>query len=235
METIDTFFLSLGNKMNFDDQDTSFRRIDGNSESSYIYFLPWNVNYTTARRLRLIRTDFNACYEIPKAIVSSTPNKCVESLQNIHSDFDKFIEARGIDKTSFCNIGLSMGNFPATYISNTNNMRLISVASGDRGERLVFSSPAARAIRMKAENKGYHQDDFRKLLEPYNPINNIFNLSAESHFIFGIRDAFIPKPSRDSLVSTLKEHRPEIPVDLLPFGHVMTLLNWSSTLTLKWQ
>ena len=56
-----------------DDRTLTFQRINGNSNSDVIYFLPWHTPFHVAKQLGLVALDFLACYEMPPAIVSSVP------------------------------------------------------------------------------------------------------------------------------------------------------------------
>jgi hypothetical protein len=123
-------------------------------------------------------------------------------------------------------IGMSMGNFPATYLANEYHLDLISIASGDSGDWLTFNSPAANHIRTKAECAGLKQSDFTTLLRPLSPVNNLSSLGPRSQFIFGTYDRYIPKSSRDALIAQLEKDRPDIPITNVPLGHRATVLLW---------
>ncbi|MGJ4998759.1 hypothetical protein ACQR0Z_30340 [Bradyrhizobium sp. HKCCYLS3077] len=46
-----------------------------------------------------------------------------------------------------------------------------SFASADRGELMIWASPAARAVRQGTERRSYRCDDVAGALGRYNPIN----------------------------------------------------------------
>jgi hypothetical protein len=222
---LDRIFLRSGIK-SADDQSVSFRRKHGPGRSRVIIFLPWDMSIERAEALHLFPDSYFACYEMPKGIVSSTPQipvDCLTEIENtIQDDLDKI---HSIGKTPLF-IGMSMGNYPATYLANKYRFDLISIVSGHSGDWLTFNSPAASHIRSKAESAGLGQSDFTALLSPLSPLNNLRYLGTHSQFIVGTFDHYIPKQSRDALIAGLGKDRPDIPIIRVPLGHLATILLW---------
>jgi hypothetical protein len=218
--------ISMRDIESFDDHSTSFRRKQGNSQSRVILFLPWNISLERAEQLRLLPRSYYVCNEIPQGIVSSAPHipiDCLTALEGAFQDDLKAIRNSGREPLL---IGMSMGNFPATYLANKYELDLISVASGHSGDWLTFNSLAARHIRLKAEAMGLKESDFTALLQPLSPVNNVRSLGPGSQFIFGAFDRYIPQYSRERLITKLRKDRPDIPITIAPLGHVATIFLW---------
>src|SRR4051812_12608634 len=67
--------------------DTRYQRIDGNDRRGPIYFLPWNMDFATARWLGLIvGSNWQACYRLPRAMVSPDPELCASCIEAIEQD-----------------------------------------------------------------------------------------------------------------------------------------------------
>ncbi|WP_298243066.1 hypothetical protein [uncultured Bradyrhizobium sp.] len=219
--------LSLWRKIDeLDDQSVSSRRKVGNAQSRIIVFLPWNVSIETAEALRLLPNSYFACNETPDGIVSSTPEVPVQCLAEAEKVFVQDLATIRKSGRDPLLIGLSMGNFAATYLANKYHLDLISVASGHSGDWLTFNSPASRHLRLKAEAAGLQEADFVARLHSISPVNNLCSLGAASQFIFGNFDHYIPQYSRDALIAELRQNRPDIPIVKVPFGHVVTILLW---------
>jgi hypothetical protein len=209
-----------------DDQSVAFRRKYGTSQSRVILFLPWGISIERAEFLRLLPASYFSCYETPQGIVSSTPRIPVDSLTGLEKAFqDDLGTIRNAGRKPLL-IGMSMGNFPATYLANKHGLDLISIASGHSGDWLTFNSPAASHIRSKAESAGLSQSDFTGLIAPLSPVNHLAHLGSGSQFIFGTYDHYIPKQSREILIARLGKERPDIPITKVPLGHLATIVLW---------
>lgn len=218
----------------FDDQSLEFRRVAGSHENDTVVFLPWSMRFETARALGITPAKYHACYELPAGIVSSTPNVPVESLHVLHHEFkDDIVNLQRLGKKPRL-IGMSMGNFPATFLANRYQLPLLSIASGHRGDWLTFHSPAARHIKYKAEAAGFSEEDFIGPLHDLNPIQNLGSLGLGSTFLFGAYDKFIPPYSRGALITKLTIERPDISVRSVPFGHMVTIMLWKHFCDRAW-
>jgi hypothetical protein len=209
-----------------DDQSVAFRRKYGADRSRVILFLPWGMAIERAESLHLLPAAYFSCYETPQGIVSSTPQIPIDCLIGIEEAFqDDLDQIRSAGKAPLL-IGMSMGNFPATYLANKYRLDLISIASGHSGDWLTFNSPAASHIRSKAESAGVSQSDFTALIAPLSPVNNLGYLGSRSQFIFGTYDHYIPEQSREILIAQLGSERPDIPITKVPLGHLATIVLW---------
>src|SRR5262245_49013066 len=112
LDLLDLFLLRRG--IPSDDQTLAFRRIDGVADSQVIYFLPWPTPFSIARRLGFTPLEFLACYEMPPAIVSSTPELSVEAMRRLVADAETVLGRHRIVRRNAIIVGLSVGSFPAT-------------------------------------------------------------------------------------------------------------------------
>ncbi len=206
----------------------SSRRVElrgsGDGETSaVICFLPWLFNFSRARDAGLILPQTTLAYEMPHAIVSATPEMSVEALHAVTRDFLTFIDQRRLDPSRLTLVGLSIGNFAATYIANLIGARLCAVSAADRGEDLIWSSSLAAHVRRQAEHRGIGYDDFAGILRDYNPINNLRNIQPGSTFIVGYFDKVVPYRSARNVVAQARNDIKSIRSAILPFGHSGTL------------
>ena len=88
-DLFDSLLLSRGTPA--DDRTLAFRRIDGNSASKVIYFLPWFTPFWFARQAGFAPLDFLAAYEMPPAIVSSEPAFCVRAMRGLVLDAERLL------------------------------------------------------------------------------------------------------------------------------------------------
>ena len=209
-----------------DDQSTKFRRSYGAGPSRVVLFLPWNISVKTAARPYILPRRFFSCYETAHGIVSSTPHiplDCLAAVEKVFADDLEKIRQGGHEPLL---IGMSMGNFPATFLANKYGLDLISIASGHSGDWLTFHSPAAAHLRRKATDAGLRESDFKDLLRPVSPVSNLRSLGSGSQFIFGTFDHYIPRYSRDVLIDQIRKERPDIPVTTVPTGHLAAIMLW---------
>jgi hypothetical protein len=200
----------------------SFSRIDGPDRSGPAYFLPWKTEFSTAVRFGLIAADdWRCCYRLPDSIVSPSPEACVRSVRELQEDFGKQCVLIGPPSLV---IGFSMGTVPATLISNEYGVPLWSFASADRGELMIWSSPAARSIRLEAEQRGYQLADFASALSAINPINCLDNIDPASRFIVGSFDRYVPVERSEPLILMATIRMPRKNVLRLPLGHKGVML-----------
>jgi hypothetical protein len=205
-------------------RDNGFRRIDGEPDSNIIVFLPWHTPYELAWRAGLIGTSFVACYEMPETVVSSEPGNCIDALENLIADAEN-VQARSRHSAkSFRIIGLSIGNFPATILANRWGARLCSVCSADRGDSMIWESPAARHVRIEAEARGYTTEDFTHALEGYHPIQNLENLGAHSCFIVSPVDQLVPAHRTRALANAVRSAPSQPVLYTISDTHLMTMV-----------
>ena len=145
--------------------DLSFRRIDGDKRSRVLYFLPWHLPYELAKRAGMLPLNFLACYQMPISIISSIPQRCVDAMELLVADADDVVSAAGANKKQMLIVGLSIGNFPATILANRWGTRLCSVCSADRGDWMIWESPAAQSVKAQAIAEGFTQTDFERTLD----------------------------------------------------------------------
>jgi hypothetical protein len=207
-----------------DDTSVEFARIDGDQHAKTIVCLPWQMPYRLAKTTRLVPRNFLACYEMPRAIVSSEPELCIRSLDGVVRDAMELIARAGLEPREILVVGLSIGNGAATMLANHIGARLCSIASADRGDLTLWESPAARHIRERAEKKGYRLGDFTRALAGWHTVDNLTNLASGSRFVVGLRDEFLPKPRREGLVSAVHRILPAAEVSYVDAGHIGTMI-----------
>jgi pimeloyl-ACP methyl ester carboxylesterase len=207
-----------------DDTSTEFRRIDGDPRGTTICFLPWLMPYRLAMGMRVVPRDFLACYEMPRAVVSSEPDLCVEAVEAVTADAMRVVRQAGLDPDRALVVGLSIGNAVATVLANRLGARLCSIASADRGDLTLWESPASQQIRVRAEAKGYRLADFTRALRGLHTIDNLENLAPGSRFIVSLKDELIPEARRDGLVAAVRRTLPAADVSYVDSGHFGTMI-----------
>ncbi|MGE3231195.1 MAG: hypothetical protein AB7J30_17320 [Hyphomicrobium sp.] len=186
-------------------------------------FLPWRMPYKLAIASRLVPPGFLACYEMPRAIVSSEPELCVRAVELVVGDATRVFERARLAPGELLVVGLSIGNAVATRFANRIGARLCSIASADRGDLTLWESPASAGIKGLAEAKGYCLADFTSALAGLHTIDNLDRLAAGSRFIFGTRDELIPEARRNGLIAAVHRHRPDAAVTYLERSHIGTM------------
>jgi len=220
-ELIDHFLISR--RVPDDDWTLVGRRIDGDPEARVIYFLPWNTPYLVARHAGFLPLPFLAAYEMPPAIVSSDPSASVAAMRRMVDDAASLLDARRLTGRDLLIVGLSVGTYPATYLANALGARLCSVASADRGDLMIWQSPAAVRVKERAIAKGYRLLDFARTLRGYNPVDNMRGLARSSTFVVGMRDSLVPVPRTRRLVEHGRFALNSARFMILDAGHVRTL------------
>ena len=206
-----------------DDWTTAGRRIDGDPESRVLYFLPWNTPYLVARHAGFMPLPFLAAYEMPPAIVSSDPNASVAAVRTMIDDTVALLAAHGLDGRDVLFVGLSVGTYPATYLANMFGARLCSVASADRGDLMIWQSPAAARVKERAIAKGVRLSDYARALRGYHPVDNMPNLRPGSTFIVGWRDLLVPENRTRRLLEVGRAKTRIARFIQFDAGHVATL------------
>ena len=207
-----------------DDRTLTFRRIDGQTTSKVVYFLPWNTPFYVARHAGLIPFEFLACYEMPPAIVSSTPELSVEALHRLVHDAEALLADRGVCKASAIIVGLSVGTYPATFLANRIGARLCAVAAADRADLMLWQSPAARLVKRRSMQRGLELSHFTRIMSGYHPVQNLVGIATNSMFILGKRDPFIPSRRSTGLLRAIRRHAPKASVIKFDAGHVKTMM-----------
>jgi pimeloyl-ACP methyl ester carboxylesterase len=207
-----------------DDQTLAFRRIDGQAGSRVIYFLPWHTPLYVARHFGFTPLEFLACYEMPPAIVSSTPELTVSAAERLVGDAEQLVRDRGLDPTDAIVIGLSAGSFPATVPANRLGARLCAIAGADRADLMIWQSPAARLVKRRCLLHGVDLARYSKAMQGMHPVQNLGGIAQESMFIVGERDPFIPARRKRGLLRALRRQAPRARVVRLDAGHVKTMI-----------
>jgi pimeloyl-ACP methyl ester carboxylesterase len=206
-----------------DDTCTGYERIDGDQHSATICCLPWRMPYRLAQATRLVPRHFLACYEMPRAIVSSEPELCVRAVNAVVDDAASLIARKRLAPEQVLIVGLSIGNAVATVLANRIGARLCSIASADRGDLTLWESPASLLVKELAESKGYRIEDFTHALAGLHTVENLGNLAPGSRFIFGHKDELIPKARREGLIAAVRRQLPEAEISHLDAGHFGTM------------
>lgn len=206
-----------------DDTCTAFARIDGDPDSSLMCFLPWRMPYRLAQVSRIVPREFLACYEMPRAIVSSEPELCVRAVDAVVEDAMRVFDRRRIEPARILVVGLSIGTAVATVLANRIGARLCSIASADRGDLTLWESPASAQVKKLAEAKGYRLSDFTRALAGLHTVENLANLAPGSRFVFGLKDELIPEPRRQGLISAVHRVLPTAEVSYIDAGHFGTM------------
>jgi hypothetical protein len=206
-----------------DDTSTEFTRIDGDPEGNIICCLPWRMPYKLAMASRFVPGRFLACYEMPRAIVSSEPEVCVRAVEAVVDDAMRVFARSRLAPSQLFVVGLSIGNAVATVLANRIGARLCSIASADRGDLTLWESPASRQVKQLAESKGYKLDDFTQALTGLHTIENLENLAPGSRFVISMKDELIPQARREGLIKAVHRILPAADVSYVDAGHFGTM------------
>ena len=206
-----------------DDTCTAVTRIDGDPNAALICFLPWRMPYRLAQVSRIVPRHFLACYEMPRAIVSSEPELCVRAVDAVVEDAVRVVDRARLDPAQLLVVGLSIGTAVATVFANRIGARLCSIASADRGDLTLWESPASAEVKKRAEAKGYRLSDFTRALSGLHTIENLANLAPGSRFVFGLKDELIPEARRQGLISAVHRILPAAEVSYVDAGHFGTM------------
>ena len=207
-----------------DDQTLTFRRIDGDANAKVIYFLPWHTPFSVCRQAGFTPLDFLACYEMPCAIVSSDPELGVRAMRLLVADAEALLMARGVAPSEALIVGLSVGSYPAVYLANRIGARLCAVAAADRGDLMLWQSPATRIIKRRAIHRGVRLWEFSKAMLGYHPAQNLAGIARASVFVVGESDPFIPSRRRAGLLQAIERFAPAVHIASVAGGHVKTLM-----------
>ncbi len=206
------------------DHVMEFRRIDGDPAARVIYFLPWQTGYLTARAVGMLPLPFLACYEMPPAIVSSQPTCCVEALACVVDDARSLVRSVSNDLSAFLVVGLSIGTFAAAVLAASMNARLCAIAGADRGDLMLWQSPAATEVRRRAERRGFTAEDYAYALRGLNPVDRLDDIGQGSIFLSGDHDPFIPQARRANLHACVGASRKAHQSLVIAGGHVSTMV-----------
>ncbi|WP_072396942.1 hypothetical protein [Hyphomicrobium sp. CS1GBMeth3] len=206
-----------------DDTSTAFLRVDGDPNATLMCFLPWRMPYRLAQASRIVPPSFLACYEMPRAIVSSEPELCVEAVHAVVNDAERIIARKSIDPARLLVVGLSIGNAVATVLANRIGARLCSIVSADRGDLTLWASPASRQVKELAQSKGYRLSDFTQVMHGLHTVENLSNLAPDSRFVIGLKDELIPEARREGLIAAVRRELPAAEITYVDSGHFGTM------------
>jgi pimeloyl-ACP methyl ester carboxylesterase len=221
LDLLDLLLLKRG--LPADDQTLSFRRIDGDASAKVIYFLPWHTPFSICRQAGFTPLNYLACYEMPCAIISSNPSLGVEAMRLLVADAEALLADHGISASEALIVGLSVGTYPAIYLANRIGARVCAVAAADRGDLMLWQSPATRIIKRRAIQRGVRLWQFSKAMLGYHPTQNLAGLARGSVFVVGERDPFIPARRRAGLLEAIERFAPAVHIASIAGGHVKTL------------
>jgi len=222
LDLLDLLLLKRG--LPSDDHTLSFRRIDGDPNAKVIYFLPWHTPLSICRQAGFTPLNFLACYEMPCAIVSSDPSLGVKAMHLLVADAEALLLAHGVAASEALIVGLSVGTYPAIYLANRIGARLCAVAAADRGDLMLWQSPATRMIKRRAIQRGLRLWQFSKAMLGYHPVQNLAGIRRDSVFVVGERDPFIPARRRAGLLQALARFAPAAHIASVAGGHVKTMM-----------
>ncbi len=194
-------------------------------------FLPWRTTLEEANQYNLIpKKGQIIIYEGPPNLAGLNPLQSKESLEKIADDLNEYVEKEGIPKKEISVIGLSIGTFPAFYVANNLGVkRIVVICPGARLGENIYGSIATRKIKKEAQEKYPHHEDYDRLLEGFNPIDNISNLPKNEVYVeIGKFDRYIPSRSGRELMDALMENgkNPHVKIHDF-FGHCLTIHSWA--------
>lgn len=133
--------------------------------------------------------------------------------------------AMGVDAGAVTFVGLSLGSGPATFLANKFASRLISVVSADRGDDMLWESPAVATAKSQALKRGFDLHDFTRELDGLHPIQNLDGLGAGSTFVTSTADLYVPQPRSLALISAVRDAQPDARIVISREGHARTISN----------
>lgn len=209
-----------------DERTITSRRIDGDPPEGHdlLIFLPWNTPFWLAQRLGFVGRSFTACYELAPSMASSWPERTVMALQWLVEDAEALLAPR---RRPVIVAGYSLGTYPAIYLANQLRTRIYAVAPADRGDLMIWQSPAAAVIRQRAQALGLEFKDFARAINGYNPVDNLEGLAKGSAFVIGDTDPFIPRERSQALITKARRRNRDIRIVRTKGGHLRTLIHGS--------
>jgi hypothetical protein len=88
---------------------------------------------------------------------------------------------------------------------------------------MIWESPAARIVKRRAVAKGYSRDNYTDAMRGHNPAENLENIAADSMFVMGTRDPFVPIARSSAWRRAIQGTLPAAQIVQLEGGHVRTL------------
>jgi hypothetical protein len=199
--------------------DCHFQRIDGDAAEGAVYFLPWRTGFSMARWAGLIPSHgLGACYRLATDIISPDPEICAARMGELVSD----ALSRQTIRPRFI-VGYSLGTVPATIMAARLGVPLWSFASADRGGRMIWSSPAARSIRLQAEQMGFSRTDFSNALRHLDPIECLSDVHSDSRIVIGRYDNIVPMARSKKLIECARKYLHGRNILQLPLGRLGVL------------
>lgn len=191
--------------------------------ANIICFLPWRVPLGLASKSGHVGPSILACYELPNGTVASEPSVSAEAMRLITTDAENLVAELGLNPSKLVMVGLSLGSGPATYLANKFGCKLISVVSADRGDQMLWESPAVVATKEKAIAKGYDLSDFTDALQGLHPVENLSDVGSGSMFVTAAEDLYVPATRSQALIDAVKSERPCFKVVVSNEGHARTI------------
>lgn len=206
-------------------ESLGFKRHVGDLASTLVGFLPWRVPLGLVLRGSEISSKFLVCYELPNGTVSSRPEISAEAMRRVCADAEQLLTNLCVDPAKLTMVGLSLGSGPATYLANKYGCRLVSVVSADRGDDMLWESPAVATVKEKAQAQGFELAHFRQALAGLHPVENLAGIGAGSVFVTSTQDLYVPDTRSHALMSAVAQHRPDAQIVVSHTGHARTISN----------
>ncbi|MDE5459927.1 MULTISPECIES: hypothetical protein [unclassified Bradyrhizobium] len=208
-----------------------FAILEGSARTGPIYFLPWRTGFGLAQKVGLIpNSAFAACYRLPDDVVCPNPLICAARIGDM---VDIAVRRARLHDLPRAVVGYSMGTVPATLVAAALGVPLWSFASADRGDLMIWSSPAARTVQRDAVRMGFSRNDFSIALRNLNPIDSIHSVHRDSRIVVGRFDRLVPRARSQALAERARRYLPTKNVVELPLGH-LGVLGLSPWLQRRW-
>lgn len=205
-------------------ESLSYNRHVGDWSSRSICFLPWQTSLRNARRMKWPLHRMLATYELPAATVCPSPERSAKAIDLLVTDAVNLV-SQAVERPEQLNvIGFSLGTAPATMVANRLGARLCSVTSADRGDLMLWQSPAVASIKREAQTNGFGLADFGDALAGKNPVENLRNLRSDSVFVWADRDQYVPTARRTALLESVRRTLPKAQILRSAYGHIRTNL-----------
>lgn len=204
--------------------------VNENLEETALIFLGWHTEIYHMKRLYPnFDGQHKIIYQLPNSIISSDLEKAEESIEFIINKINEDIEANNINTV----YGISLGTCPAIYAANHSKSveNLILSLPGDEIADVIWKSWITKHIKRRAERKDLTKEDYDRIFDQYDPVNNLDNLQGKEIYIYVAKsDKVIPYENAMNLIEEMRKRNLNIHVKEVEnlghyFGGIDSMLN----------
>lgn len=164
-------------------QNYARKSVDQHLDDTVLIFLGWHAKtWMFGRLYQWFEDKHKIIYQMPTSMVSSDLEEMEESwdflLENVSNDMERY------DISTV--YGISLGVSPALYTANRSDEveTVIIALPADDITDIIWKTYLTKGIKRRAERNGITKEDYDRLFDRYDPINNIDNLHGKEIDIF---------------------------------------------------